>query len=167
MKYMKNITLAAFALCASQSVACMAPTDESVGNDEAADAGELYWADGSSGNCSSSFRGEFQRHDDGMGAHIAWKDSCTGSELVLWIESSQPEQPLYGAVDVVGFIETRDGLLGYVDGTIGVYADAPDQGLTHLALNRSGVELGHLEMEIQFVSPAGEPGRVDGALKLY
>ncbi len=167
MKCMKNITLAAFALCATQTVACMAPTDEDVASDEAADAAELYWADGSSGACASGFRGEFQRHDDGMGAHIAFKDQCTGSELVLWIASPNPEQPLYGAVDVVGFVESYDGELGQVDGSIEVNEDAPDFGSLYLALSRSGADFGHIEGAVQFLDTAGQPGRVEGTIKFH
>lgn len=167
MKCMKNITLAAFALCATQTVACMAPADEEVASDDAADAAELYWADGSSGACTGDFRGEFQRHDDGMGAHIAFKDQCTGSELVLWIASPDAEQPLYGAVDVVGFVETYDGELGKVDGAIAVDEDAPDFGSIYLSLGRAGVDFAHIQGTLQFLDPAGQPGRVDGVIKFY
>jgi len=166
MKCIKNITLAAMAICATQTLACMAPTDEDF-VEEAGDASALAYADGDVRNCASALRGEFELHDDGRGAHLVWKDSCAGSDVVLWIETPDPEQPLYGEVDVVGLVEGPYGIIGEVDGWISVSADSPQRGRLVLAIGRPGVDVGLIDAAIGFDEPAGQPSRVDGDFRLY
>ncbi|MEM1034240.1 MAG: hypothetical protein AAF928_05370 [Myxococcota bacterium] len=172
---MKVATIALGAASLLVQTGCAAPLDEEeaterddeVTNDALVSVGVdgVPWVDDVAYGCTSPFRGQFERYDDGRTVDLFWKDACAGDDLQIFLSTEDPEQPLWGPVPVSGRIEAGGGILALVSGDFDVDASDPGQGSLFLIVERPEKRIGHIEAQVGLREAGGRPDRVDGTFE--